>query len=111
MDKQIYMINYNDNSHMALELTDVDYAIVHAGIELGQRVVHIDGVGVLVLSDIRSIILQLPTEEAEQPSYAPERTAEEEEWLRQEEWVRKHYASLENEAKDDADYDGGMIPK
>lgn len=115
MGKQLYVINYSDNSHMALELDNVEYAALRAAIELGQRTVSIDEVGLLITTDIRSIILQKVEEEPqENPSYSAERTEAEKEWLKHNEWLERYYKEQslnEEEDTDESDYPaGGMLP-
>lgn len=113
MYKQLYVINYSDNSHMALELTDDQYEYVCNQMYNNANTVKLDGVGILRLQDIRSIILQKVEEEPqENPSYSAERTEEEKEWIKHNQWLERYYSEQpSDEDIDESDYPaGGMLP-
>jgi hypothetical protein len=111
MQKQTYVINYNDNSHMVLELNHEMSSLLLSEMVKESSVAFLPGIGTLRLTDVRSIILQLPTEApTEAPSFTPDLSDKEEEYIRHRQWLEDYYKANPDEVNE-SDYDGGMMPK
>lgn len=101
----MYGITYNDMSYMTVELTDDEYQAVSKGLMDGARGISMEGTGVLLLKDVRSVLKQIPLPE-ENPSYTPDLSEEEQEHIAMVQWAEKMAAGEE----DETEYTGGMMP-
>ncbi len=105
---ETYVINYNDQTSMTLELTGEQYAVLCTGFQSNFPGVIIPDVGCLKLEDVRSIIKQLPIPEDNQ-SYSSAYTQAEIDYMKNQEQWDAYLKERANEENDDADFDGSEI--
>ncbi|MNP18025.1 hypothetical protein D3C76_1104790 [compost metagenome] len=105
METNLYMIQYNDLSNVIYEFADDELKMLTECLQM-QHVAIIPRVGVFVTTDIRSIILQHPApEQEENPSYDPDLSDHDREWLE----AMKLAERLHEEEDDESDYKGGTM--
>jgi hypothetical protein len=105
MEGSLYTVYYTDGTLLSYRLTDGDYAKISQAVISGVSGVALT-VGTLMLKDIRSVVLQIESEENE--SGNPEMDEETIEWYK----AAKLAEQLEREQHtddEDTDYVGGMI--
>lgn len=109
-----YTVYYKDGSYLTYTLDDDQYQRL-CNATIARHSALIEGVGLFMTEDIRSIILQLVTDEEleDNPSYDPELTDEDKEWVRAIDLAAKLHEEYESKVKDDddddTDYEGGMM--
>lgn len=102
----MYSVAYNDMSYMTYEFTDEQYDKLKNGIMAGSTGVNLVGIGLFILKDIRSVIIQKPAP-IENESFTPDLTEEEKEHIAYIKWAEQ-MALLDK--KDETEYEGGMMP-
>lgn len=101
----IYVINYRDQTSMALEMDEKQanrLLVWYTDGDLDKRL-FIEDIGALDLSEIRSIIKQKPVQD--NPSYSDELTEEQKEYLKQQGKWDEYIESMQSDfVKDPADF-------
>ena len=106
-----YVFNYNDGTAMALDLTVGQWNMVSESYFDRTPRILLEGIGVLDIQDVRSIIKQKPLTDSN-PSYSTEMTDEEKEYIAQQQKADqylKDMAQAYEDERDDSDFDGSEI--
>ena len=111
-ERKPYLISYKDLSNVLYYFTEDEVERLFRCTEKKHPCI-IPGFGLLVTEDIRAIVLQLVTDEEpeDNPSYDPELSDEDKDWVRAIDLATKLHEEYDSKAKDDddTDYEGGMM--
>jgi hypothetical protein len=103
-----YVFNYNDGTSMMLELTEDQWRVVSESYFDRTPRILLEGIGVLDIQDVRSIIKQKPVLN-ENPSYSTEMTQEEKDYIAQQQQFEQYLKEKRDsdlDDLDDSDFDG-----
>lgn len=110
MDKEPYVINYNDGRSMLLNLTESQWITLSECFVNRAHRMRLEGIGLLDLHDVRSVIKQEPVVEQDNPSYSTEMTQEEKDYIAQQEQFEQYLKEKrDSDYEDESDFDGSDI--
>lgn len=104
-----YVINYSNGHAMTLNLDDGLATLLYSEFLKNSPRMHLMGVGVLDLQDVRSVIRQEPVKD-DNPSYSTEMTQEEKDYIAQQEQFEQYLKEKrDSDYEDESDFDGSDI--
>lgn len=110
--KKLYTVYYNDGSYLSYRLTKPEYdKLINAIVQPDSYAVGLS-IGLLVVKDIRSVILQSEKPVEQNEGASPDMTPEEKSWIdsaRVAARIEREEAGLFDDEENDIDYEGGMI--
>jgi hypothetical protein len=109
--KKLYTVYYNDGTFLSYKLTKVEYDSIFRAICTKEPVVN-TAIGLLVVTDVRSVIAQITVPIVQNKAAEPGLSAEEAEWLASQRLAERAFADEQYDTDDldeETEYVGGML--